>query len=295
MGIRKLLGRRRGLILVAATCMALGIGSTLAIQQATASTPTVPQVVANPGPTLHPTNGTGQVLPSVTATNAVCGQLITASLTLNGNLFCSGGGNGLNVGGKSVVLNLNGFGIYGGGYNAGGAGVNVIGTTATVENGQISTFTYGVLVSGATANITKLRTTFGGSGIYAGGAGDKITSNEAFGNEFYGIAAYGNGQTVTTNRVSTNGLASTGYSGLYLGGTKDIASGNIVTNTQGGPGIYDIGYNTTLTSNTANFNQADGIRVFDSDLIDGGGNLAKGNDTVPAGSVPEQCYDIVCN
>ena len=54
------------------------------------------------------------VTPNVLATNAHCGQTVSASLTLNGDLDCSAvGGSGLTVTANSVVLNLNGHTIFG--------------------------------------------------------------------------------------------------------------------------------------------------------------------------------------
>jgi hypothetical protein len=51
---------------------------------------------------------------------------------------------------------------------------------------------------------------------------------------------------------------------------------------------------TTLTKNATNFNHLDGIDVTDEAVIDGGGNIAKGNDYA-SGAVPEQCNGVVCS
>jgi hypothetical protein len=297
MAIRKLLGKRRGAILVAATCTALGIGATLAIQQASASNPTpnIPKISANQGPVLHAMSPNGQAAPAVTATNATCGETITASLTLNGNIVCTGATNGLNVTGKSVVLNLNGFEIRGTGVSSSTTGVNITGNGVTVENGEISNFQNGVWTYGTAGTITKLRASFNEWGIVADGPGNKVTSNEVYSNQGFGIAIFTDNSTVSGNRVSTNVLSDLGTSGVWIGGTKNVVTSNIVTDTQlNGTGIYIVGYDTTVTSNIANFNHADGIVSYDGDLIDGGGNLAKGNDT-EAGASPEQCYNIACN
>lgn len=297
MAMRNLWGKRRGFV-AAMVCAAVGAGSMLVVQQAQASPagtapPTPPKIEANPGPTMHGTMPNGQAVPAVTATNAHCGQLVTASLTLNGNLYCNG--NGLSVGGTSVVLNLNGFALYGPGYNSPGTGVMVLGKTDTVENGQISDFQYGTQVGGTSDTVTKLRLSFDFFGIDEYGTSNKITSDEAFANQGYGIVSFGTGATLTSNRAASDDASGGGYSGMYVGGTKSTASSNDVTGTLAGPGIYDGGYDTTLTANVADFNQQDGIVVYDSDVVDGGGNLAKGNDTTPAGSTPEQCLNIVCN
>jgi len=292
MAMRILLGKRRRIVFVGMMCAALGVGSTLAIQVAQASTaPTPPKVEAHPSPTMHATSPSGLAQPNTTATNAQCGELVKASLTLNGNLFCSG--DGLTVSGSSVVLNLNGFQISGGGPSS-GTGVRVIGKTETVENGQIVNFQFGVVDTGTTDNVTKLRVSYDYFGIEEYGTGNKLTSNEVFSNQGSGILAFGTSTVLTTNRVTTNDLSGVSYAGLEVGGTKDTLTGNLVTNTRAAPGIYDVAFNSTLTNNVANFNQEDGIAVYDADVIDGGGNLAKGND-ISTPTSPTECYNIVCN
>lgn len=294
MAILNRLTTRHRLTLIGTTCAALCIATTAVTAQALASgtAPTPPKITGTPTMTTHPVSPTGQALPAANATNAVCGQVITASLTLNGNLFCSG--DGLTVTGTSVVLNLNGFTIFGPGSSSSAVGVRVLGKSATVENGQLIYFNAGVVDGGTSDTLTKLRASQNFFGIEEYGVTNKLTSNEVFANQGDGIYAVGTGVTLTGNRATSNSLASY-YANIYLGGTKSVATGNFANGAVSyGYGLFDVGWQTTLTNNVASFNQQDGIVSYDGGLNDGGGNTAKGNDIL-AGDAPQQCQNVVCN
>jgi len=231
----------------------------------------------------------GQAAPAVIATNAHCGQTITASLTLNGDLVCTAS-LGLNVSGTSVVLNLNGHEISGAG---GGNGVQIFGKSDTVENGLITDFFYGVFVFGATDTISAVRATYNGdAGIVDDGTGTKITNCVATNNVFTGIASSSTGSVLTGDHELNNG-STVSQPGLIVDGTKQTVTGN-VANGNGGDGIDDFGFGTTLTKNVANFNHLDGILVNEVAAIDGAGNTAKGNGYA-AGATPDQCNGVVCS
>lgn len=292
MAILNRLTTRRRVPLVAITCAALCVATTAITTRALASGSTPPQPKLTNTMTTRPTSPTGQALPAATATNAVCGQVITASLTLNGNLFCSG--NGLTVTGTSVVLNLNGFTIYGPGTSGSAFGIRVAGKSDTIENGQVMYFVVGVDDPGTSDTVTKLRASQNFYGIDEYGTTNKLTSNEAFANAGYGIVSSGPSATLTGNRATSN---SSGCScaNLFVGGTKSVVTGNFANGAAGGGyGLVDEGWQTTLTNNVANDNGRDGIVNYDGALNDGGGNTAKGNDIL-TGSTPEQCLNVVCN
>jgi hypothetical protein len=291
--------RRRVVVLAAVVCAGLGAGGVLAVQASASadggsarSVPTAPKAPTRPDlskrPPVRPMTANGQVVPDVTATNVRCGQTLTASVTLNGDLFCPGG-NALIIAKSSVVLNLNGHEI-GSTVSGAGIGVEVSGTSDTVDNGLITGFGYGVQVFGATDTISAVRATYNRTGIFEAGTGVKLTNDVAAQNTFNGISSGGSGTVLTGDHDVSNGLP-TGVYGLLLDGSKQT----VTSNTAGGNGfgIYDGGFGTTLKTDTANFNHNDGIYVSEVDVIDGGGNLAKGND-YDSGQSPEQCYEVVC-
>ena len=221
------------------------------------------------------------------ATNAQCGQVLTASLTLNGDLTCTG--DGLTMSGTAaIVLNLNGHVISG---NGTGTGVTLSGKSETVQNGVISGFSFGVNVLGITGTVTKIRAVYNTSyGIVDLGTTTKLTTNVVLSSTLIGVYGLGSGSTYTGNQVVSNGLTSGGY-GIYVNGGKTILTSNI-TNGNGSFGIYDSGAANTLTKNVANFNGNDGLYVSDLTVVDGAGNTAKGNNTVQG---TEQCFNIVCS
>lgn len=201
---------------------------------------------------------------------------------MNGDLLCSG--SALTIAKASITLNLNGHEIVG---NDTGSGVTVSGTSDIIENGAVVEFATGVNEHGVTDTVTKIRATYNLiDGIDSAGSKAKITSNITYANGSFGIYATGAGQTVTSNRAASNQY------GLVINSTGATVSGNFAdSNTI--DGIYDGGFDNTLTGNSVNFNHNDGILVNETEAIDGGGNLAKGNDYA-TGTTPEQCVNITC-
>lgn len=284
--------RRIAVGVFCAASLAAGAGTAIAAQ-ASSNHPAPPlSAITRPGAPAHPpairpaSGASAGVVPAVLATNASCGMSVTASLTLNGDLQCSG--NGLTVTGTSVILNLNGHQISGNGSNTVYGGIIVNGAKATVENGVVSEFGYGVEVFGATATVTKIRSTYNNEGFYVAGASGKYTSNVASSNMLYGFYAFGNAMTFTSNHVLSNA-----YIGMFLPVTTGSVLTSNIVNGNGNVGLEDGGYGTKLTTNTANFNGSDGIYINDTTSVDGGGNLAHGDNT---GAPPaEECFGIVCS
>ncbi len=232
-----------------------------------------------------------QRAPQVVATNAHCGQVLTASLTLNGDLFCTSG-TGLTITGKGVVLNLAGHQIDGAGTAS--AGVLVQGNSDIVENGVLSRFSnWGVNVDGidsmpTSTTLSAVRAIGNFTGISDGGMNSKITNSTTTGNT-YGIEGYGSGGTYSGDHELNNNI-----DGLVVEGATSVANSNVADG-NGNYGIWDVlDAGSTLTRNTADFNGNDGIFIQDAPTaVDGGGNLAKGND-YSAGNPPEQCRGVVC-
>jgi hypothetical protein len=232
--------------------------------------------------------GAAKVAPAVIATNASCGQTLTASVTLNGDLVCSG--DGLIIAKASVVLNLNGHTITGDpGAASSNTGVRIDGTSDTVENGVITGFYYGVYTTGTTDTVLNMRVNHTFYGVVTFGSGAKVTNSTAAFNTYSGMYAAGTGATYSGDHELNNG--SEGLA-IYFG-VKTLVTGNIA-NGNGYYGIRDLGAGTTLTKNTANFNGGDGIFVSnDATVVDGAGNTAKGNDYV-SGNPLVQCQGVVC-
>jgi parallel beta-helix repeat protein len=235
---------------------------------------------------------------AATATNVICGATLTASITLNGDLTCSGTASGfaLRITKASVVLNLGGHTIQNSDSDFTGYGVLVAANSDTVENGIITGFDDGVKINGnengpaaTSTKVTALRATYDRYGINDGGSKTSLTSNIVYGNE-YGVIQFGADSTVNGNIATGNT-----YDGLYLQGP-----GTTISNNQAdGNGVDGISVNVVtahdlIKDNVANFNQGDGIVNVSRDTIDGGGDLAKGNG-YGSGQIPEQCYDVACS
>jgi parallel beta-helix repeat protein len=285
---------RRSLVVAAIACAGMGAGGVTAVQAGasgggTAPSPAAPSTsaAAAPQPPIRPRTISGALRAAASATNAHCGQTITASLTLNGDLYCTGAG--LTVTGTSVVLNLGGHQIAGPETSGSYAGVTLAGKSETVENGVVTHFYRGVYVTGATDTVLSVRATYEALGIDDHGTGTKITNSVAASNTYGGIYAI----NAAGGIYSGDHELSNGGDGLVIATANLTVTGNIA-NENTYDGIYDLGFETTLTKNTANFNADDGIYVGDATAIDGGGNLAKGNDYA-TGATPEQCHAVVCS
>lgn len=209
---------------------------------------------------------------------------MTKSLTLNGDLLCSG--NGLTVSGTSVILNLNGHTIFG---NVGFIGILVTGTTDTVKNGVVGLFSYGVEVQGTTDTVSTVQALFNQVGIADSGTSTKLTGDTAARNSADGIDSGAAGIAV----YSGDHELSNAFNGLSFTGTAKITISSNVAESNGQYGIS--GGGGTLTNNVADFNGFDGIHIQSLGVtLDGGGNVAKGNNWV-AGQKPYQCEQFPCS
>lgn len=285
------LTRWRVVVLGAVLCTGLGAGGMWAAQAEASGGPTAaPTVQPRPGHAPLVSRATLGLTPNAAATNAFCGETVTASLTLNGDLSCNGPG--LIVTASNVNVNLGGHVIYNLTVEDNATGVEVAGTTDTVQNGVVTGFTDGVHVapSGTADTVLNLRAEGNGYGIFDSGTGTKITTSVAAQNGFIGIYANGAGGTYSGDREisnSQNGLFASNVLNLVV--TSNIADDNGFA----GLAIYSPNQ-VTMTKNTANFNGGDGIDANDLLVIDGGGNTAKGND-YNTGVTPQECLGIACS
>jgi hypothetical protein len=240
-------------------------------------------------------------LASGAATTVTCGESITASVTLDGDLNCEGTtGGGLDIVNGGVTLDLNGFSVFGA---AGSQGIGLDNVKDTVENGTVVGFGIEIAVNGllppsrsqsVTANalqpseqdVVKSTTVSGGSiGIDVGAAGSTVAGNVAADNTVYGIEAFSPGGIVDDNHVLNNG------EGMFVEGGSMKVSGNVADGNTGAgiAAANTVDGGTTVSSNVADFNGGLGIFAdVSGGSMDGGKNLATGNTN------PQQCSGLVC-
>jgi hypothetical protein len=155
----------------------------------------------------------------VTACN--CGDTVTSSYTLTGDLSCTNVGNGLNVGANNITIDLGGYTIDGDDSNT-VTGIDNNGhTTVVIQNGTITDFTK--------------------DGIQYRGASSGTVNNMAcnsIGNQ--GFQMEGN-SSVVYNNITANNNTDDGFS--MHGGTAVINGGTFTGNSQA--------INTVATDSTA--------------------------------------------
>ena len=122
------------------------------------------------------------VLPMVGAAPAgagplACGTTITASTTLTADVNCPG--DAIVIGAPGVVLDLGGRTLTGAGFIDDGAGVRVLAGKATVRNGRVQNFRYGVhLGPGSDGSLAeRLSLDRDGDGIHISSSSSRVRSN----------------------------------------------------------------------------------------------------------------------
>ena len=204
----------------------------------------------------------GYAGPITDAATLVCGQEITESTTLEGDLVC-GSSPALIIAADNITLDLNGFTITGkGAASKGGPAIlfrNVKGST--VQKGTIQRFGAGVAIEGGANNVVQNLTVLDNIGAGEGEFGDGITINNSRGNRVQG------------NTVARNGP----FSGISLLGpsTGNEIRDNVVTDNNMLPGEpaggrQDMGIriegpgadNNKIVANTVSGSGADGIVVL---------------------------------
>ncbi len=165
---------------------------------------------------------------TASAAHVACGQTITQSTVLDGNVGpCSG--NGIVIGADNITLDLNGFTVFG--TSAAGEGVGILARGrrgVTVRNGSVRLFDGGVVLEGGSGNtVTRIRA-------------DENIGNRATTDYGDGIALFASsGNTITANVVRRNGP----FSGISLVGNSDnnVVDSNAVqgNNIQSSPTFMD--------------------------------------------------------
>jgi parallel beta-helix repeat protein len=190
------------------------------------------------------------------AANVACGQTITVSTTLDGNVGpCS---TGVVIGANNVTLDLNGFTISGTPATGEGPGVDITGRTGvTVKNGTITRFDAGVAIDGGSANTVTGLTLVDNRGTTATDFGDGVAMFDSTGN------------TVSYNLVRNNGPYS-GISMVRASGNlvehNEITGNNQDTRNTSGIRVENIGTrasnSNTIRDNLVQGSALDGIQLF---------------------------------
>jgi parallel beta-helix repeat protein len=202
----------------------------------------------------------------------------------------SGNGVYIYLTGNDNVISANSF-------SGGGGGITLVGSTDAVDGTRLLARTrvegnrlvgndVGFLSFFAAATQVQGNRVSGNTegGILESGFQAAIVSNTVAGNGFgMSIAGY-------DNRVSRNRVTGNGTDGIKVqGGTNTgriVLEGNVASG-NGDDGIDVDVVRTTITRNTANDNGDYGIEAV-PDVIDGGGNKARGNGN------PAQCLNVFC-
>jgi hypothetical protein len=210
------------------------------------------------------------------ASHVTCGQVITASTTLDSDVGpCPG--DGLEVAGDGVTLSLGGHHVLGRGS---GTGILVSGEGVHVRNGTVSGFSDGVL-------------TFFSSN-------DTIEGLVATRNATAGIAL-GPG---LTSRLERNIVTANGAMGIRINQTTESVVERNLIRGNGGPGVYFGGGSTnfrtqrnTLRANAVDGNGGDGVlleRRADGNEMVGNRIARNGRDGVHISVFSaDQCCDLV--
>jgi hypothetical protein len=296
MNVRDRLPRYVLICAATAMCTIAALDAAHASAASSPSTPSTPvhAVPAVPGqphaapaalPKAHGATSVHALTATGLATTVSCGQTITKTVTLDGDLNCSRFvGIVLTITANTVTVNLNGFTVYG---NQSYDGVWIEGTSDILEKGTITGAKDDVVIVGMKDSVISAQVSNAeNDGVYDNGQATKITTSTATFDSF-GIESLGSGEVYTSDHELNNhgGVYATGPNLQVIG---NVANGNSIV------GIVDLGSGGTLKGNTANFNAADGIVAAGVPVIDGGGNTAKGNDYTD-GYAPVECQGVVCS
>ncbi|MGH9263322.1 MAG: right-handed parallel beta-helix repeat-containing protein [Acidimicrobiales bacterium] len=224
------------------------------------------------------------------AANVSCGQVITQSTTLNGNVGpCQVG---IRIGADNIVLNLNGFTVSGTAGQGEEGGIVVLNRSGvTIRNGTVTGFDTGVYVESSTRTmITGMNVTGNvGQGIFDEGIQLYLSDrNTIFNNDVTenghgaGIALYDSSyNTIDRNRVENNNIRgidhthgsqqNIGIRVFFLGDRLAPTTGNVVSNNL----VRNNGLDGIQFSRFTQGNTAKGNTVLNNGLT--GGSIRDGD------------------
>ena len=231
-----------------------------------------------------------------------CGTTIMVSTTLTADMTCPG--DAIVIGAPGVVLDLGGHTLTGGGAGRDDekAGVRVEAPAATVRNGRIRTFGYGIRLARGSDGALIHGLTLEGD---RGGALVDSSSNRFRGNSLVrngnGLLILGNGNVVEGNAFRANAqaifVAAAGHTAVLgndIVGDDGDDSGIVVTL----PGVRIVGnrvshyrgpaginlFNSGEVSNNQVFANVDGIRVRGAASVTGNVVFSNADDGIDAGA-----------
>lgn len=181
-----------------------------------------------------------------------CGGTVTTSVTLTGDLNCSGS-DGLDAGANGIIINLNGHTITGDGTHYGVLDNGF--TRVVIENGVINQFLHDVFIEGSAtgSKVQGMRLSLASESIRVNLSTSVLVTGNDVGGNTAGIVIASNGDTVTANLAEQN----TG-NGVVINGQNDTVSGNKSMN-NGAFGFYIQSSTGKVTGNVANGNAVDGF------------------------------------
>ena len=247
--------------------------------------------------------GGGGASGAVRAPNATCGQLVTADLTLNNDLVgCPG--DGLDVQGSHITLDLNGHMVSGSGSGTGIFLPDEIQGYITVENGKVSGFDRGVFTGLEPANHVTLRnlSISGNSsvGITIGSSANVVSDSWIAGNGGDGVHIY---EFADSTAFQNNVIVGNAGNGVFGSNAITQLTGNVVNNNglngismfeefgDSFASIYLFARNVSYANNGLGIsacNSVFGVGSCELGMVDGGGNAAWDN------ADSRQCVNIVC-
>ncbi len=192
------------------------------------------------------------IMPAMRAEAAIaCDTPITASITLDANLTCSG--NGLVAGANNITIDLGGHSVNGP-VNGTGTGVTTNGHShVVVRHGSVNYFGNGVVASGS-QNVVEGIYTYGNyHDALVGGSHETIVGN-IFAGGLGGIES-----DAASSSIVRNEIASSGFGVLLDPGACCTVDGNIVKDA--GTGFKSSSPGVNLTHNVAIHSTDDGFEL----------------------------------
>ena len=224
----------------------------------------------------------------VSAANVSCGYNVNESIVLSEDLDCDGDEYGLVVDSDNVIIDCNGFEIYGG---EGEVGIYSLGfSNVTIRNCSVTSWRIGVHFYNSIDN------TIRDSHLYENGWGVRmhntvnvrVLDSRIEGNENSGVYADIGGDNMIKDNVIRNNSRSEGaYYGVRVENEGDLVlEGNDVSNNSHCTGIYLYGVeSSSVVGNVVSWNEgsfgceygAGGIYLEDSFNVNIDGNRVEGN------------------
>jgi parallel beta-helix repeat protein len=214
---------------------------------------------------------------TVTTQTYGCGETVTTSFKLTGNLNCLQQP-GFVVGADGIDVNLGGRVLYGGIASGGGGPIGIDNTggfdDVTVRNGTVAAFGFGIETAGASRNhILNVTGSSAGTQVtIEGGDSNEIRHGDMFGRSWgirasgssglivadtssagafgSGIQVNGDGARIVRNRGVVTGVAASDVSGIRLIGSGARVAANYVDGPWPAGGISILGANDAIVDNT---------------------------------------------